>query len=208
VFASALDWPGWARGARTEDLAVEALADYLSRYQPITRRAGLAPPAGALAVTERHEGIAKNANFGSLGEVAGSEYRPLSAAEGSRLAVLLEAAWAAFDEIAATAPAELRKGPRGGGRDTAGIIQHVAGCDVMYARRAGVTLPKDAKGSPGAPALLRALTAAALREPGSLVTPPNGWPPRYAARRIGWHVLDHLWEIEDKIPDGPHREPA
>jgi hypothetical protein len=26
----------------------------------------------------------------------------------------------------------------------------------------------------------------------------NGWPPRYAARRIAWHVLDHAWEIEDK----------
>jgi len=22
--------------------------------------------------------------------------------------------------------------------------------------------------------------------------------PRYAARRIAWHVLDHAWEIEDR----------
>lgn len=22
--------------------------------------------------------------------------------------------------------------------------------------------------------------------------------PRYAARRIAWHVLDHVWEIEDR----------
>jgi hypothetical protein len=27
---------------------------------------------------------------------------------------------------------------------------------------------------------------------------PGGWPVRYAARRIAWHVLDHAWEIEDK----------
>jgi hypothetical protein len=26
----------------------------------------------------------------------------------------------------------------------------------------------------------------------------NGWLPRYAARRIAWHVLDHAWEIEDR----------
>ena len=26
----------------------------------------------------------------------------------------------------------------------------------------------------------------------------KGWLPRYAARRIAWHVLDHAWEIEDK----------
>jgi hypothetical protein len=45
---------------------------------------------------------------------------------------------------------------------------------------------------------LRAQISAALRDPGSVVTPQKGWPLRYAARRIGWHVLDHLWEIEDK----------
>jgi hypothetical protein len=24
------------------------------------------------------------------------------------------------------------------------------------------------------------------------------WTPRYFARRVGWHVLDHAWEIEDR----------
>jgi hypothetical protein len=24
------------------------------------------------------------------------------------------------------------------------------------------------------------------------------WPPRYAARRIAWHALDHAWEIQDR----------
>jgi hypothetical protein len=28
--------------------------------------------------------------------------------------------------------------------------------------------------------------------------PGDGRPPRYAIRRIAWHVLDHAWEIEDK----------
>ena len=27
---------------------------------------------------------------------------------------------------------------------------------------------------------------------------PKGWPPRYAARRIAWHVLDHAWEMQDR----------
>jgi hypothetical protein len=26
------------------------------------------------------------------------------------------------------------------------------------------------------------------------------WPPRYVVRRAAWHVLDHAWEIEDRIP--------
>lgn len=25
------------------------------------------------------------------------------------------------------------------------------------------------------------------------------WPPRYFVRRVAWHVLDHAWEIEDRI---------
>lgn len=43
---------------------------------------------------------------------------------------------------------------------------------------------------------MRAAIVAALREsPDELA---GGWPARYAVRRIGWHVLDHAWEIEDK----------
>jgi len=31
-----------------------------------------------------------------------------------------------------------------------------------------------------------------------LKAPGKRWPPRYAARRIAWHALDHAWEIEDR----------
>src|SRR5271166_5808740 len=93
VFASALEWPGWARSGTNEELAVTALADYLRRYLPIAAMAGGAPPGGALAITERHEGLAKNADFGALGEIARSDTRPLPAEDGARLAALLAAAW-------------------------------------------------------------------------------------------------------------------
>jgi hypothetical protein len=197
VFASALDWPGWARRAKTEELAVEALADYLPRYAPVVRLAGLEPPQGDLVIAERHPGLAKNADFGALGEIAPSETAPLPADDGARLASLLEAAWTSFDEVAAAAPAQLRKGPRGGGRDTDQIVAHVRDAELMYARKLG--LPRE-KGEawPDAWTLLRARIGAALRDPETLVAPPNGWPLRYGARRLAWHVLDHLWEIEDK----------
>ncbi len=198
VFASALDWPGWARRDRTEDLAVAALADYLPRYALITQRAGLEVPAGPLVITGRHPGVARNADFGALGEIADGEDRPLTGADGARLAVLLGAAWAAFDETAAAAPAQLRKGPRGGGRDTAAIVEHVTGAEAAFARKLGLRLPAEDRTAPEAPARLRALISAALRDPVRLSLPPNGWPPRYAVRRAAWHVLDHLWEIEDK----------
>lgn len=200
VFASALDWPGWARRARTEALALEALEDYLPRYGLIVARAGLAPVTGALAITARHPEPTASADFGSLHEIAPGEHLPLPAGAGARLAALLEAAWAAFDEAAGTAPEVLRKGPRGGGRDTGQIVAHVRDAEAMYARKLG--LPRERAGQPQGEqdrvAALRARIVAALRDPASVVTPPKGWPLRYAARRIGWHVLDHLWEIEDK----------
>jgi hypothetical protein len=198
VFASALDWPGWARSGKSEELAVAALADYLPRYAPIVAGAGLPAPEGILAITERHDGVAKNADFGSLGEIAPSETRPLSAEEAARLAALLAAAWTAFDSTADAAPAELRKGPRGGGRDTAQIIEHVLGAEVIYARKMGLPRDKASDDGPDASAVLRQRIVAALRDPASLATPPKGWPPRTAVRRMAWHALDHLWEIEDK----------
>lgn len=198
VFASALGWPGWARRAKAEDLAIAALAEYLPRYAEIVRLAGMTAPTGSLVVVERHAGLAKNADFGALGEVAEAEHRPLTVTDGARLASLLQAAWTAFDQTAAAAPAQLRKGPRGGGRDTDQIVAHVADGEVAYARKMGVSLTKDERAGPGARDQVRGLIAAALRDPEALVTPPKGWPPRYAARRIGWHVIDHLWEIEDK----------
>jgi len=202
VFASALDWPGWARSAKSEELAVAALADYLPRYLPIVAMAGIADPEGVLAITERHEGLAKNADFGSLGEIAPSETRPLSAEDAARLAALLAATWTAFDATAAVAPPELRKGPRGGGRDTAQIIEHVLGADSMYARKMGLPGAKASDDGRDASAALRQNIVGALLDPASLITPPKGWPPRTAIRRMAWHALDHLWEIEDKSEPG------
>jgi hypothetical protein len=198
VFASALEWPGWARGGKTEDLAVQALADYLPRYLDVIRLAGVALPAGDLAVTERNAGLAKNADFGALGEIADTEREPLTEQAGYRLALLLEAAWQAFERGARTAPAQLRKGPRGGGRDTPQIVRHVVDAEAIYARKMGLAPDKAAAASPDAVAVLRQRITAAIRAPGTAPMPPNGWPARYAVRRMGWHVLDHLWEIQDK----------
>ncbi len=203
VFASALDWPGWARSGKTEELALQTLAGYLPRYLAIVRLAGVAPPTGDLAVIDRHHGVAKNADFGALGEVAAAEHEPLTDDAGARLALLLEASWQAFQRGAGAAPPVLRKGPRGGGRDTGQIVRHVLDTEVIYARKMGLARDKadearKAEAGQDPAGLLRHRIGAALRTPATLQTPPNGWPPRYAARRMAWHVLDHLWEIEDK----------
>ena len=48
--------------------------------------------------------------------------------------------------------------------------------------------------------VLDALTAAV--ENGLPEKGPRGgviWPARYFVRRVVWHLLDHIWEIEDRI---------
>ncbi|HEX5828179.1 MAG TPA: hypothetical protein VFY23_11700, partial [Candidatus Limnocylindrales bacterium] len=63
VFVSALDWPGLARGAKTEDLAVELLVASLPRYAKVARAAGerFDPNDIDLEVIDRVEGDAGSA---------------------------------------------------------------------------------------------------------------------------------------------------
>jgi hypothetical protein len=125
VFASALQWPGWARSGRTEELALAALGDYRPRYGAVVRRAGLDVPGGSLEVAKRLVGVAKSADFGALSAAADSEAKAISPDEGRRFAALLAAAWNELDEAVAAAPVVLPKGPRGGGRDRDQIVDHV-----------------------------------------------------------------------------------
>jgi hypothetical protein len=199
AFAWAVDWPGWCRGARTELLALEALAAAASRYAEVAGAAGLRfdpSVAERLDVVERVPG-SSGTDFGVPGQVTPTDGTPVDATEADRLARLVEAAWAIFDQVAAAAPAELRKGPRGGGRDTAKVVDHVNGADHAYAGVMGIKLPAPADADQVL--TMRRAMLEALRRPsdGSPIA-DRKWPPRYAARRIAWHALDHAWEIEDR----------
>jgi hypothetical protein len=201
VFAGALDWPGWCRSGKTEEAALEALAAYAPRYAPVPAEAGVPFPGGAadrLDVIERLPGGATT-DFGAPEAIADADRRPLTKKEAERHAALVVASWAVFDRVVAGAPAELRKGPRGGGRDRDAIVDHVLGAEASYARTLGVRHRQPARDDRETIAALREAIAAALSQPstGEPLT-PKGWPPRYTARRIAWHVLDHAWEIEDK----------
>lgn len=207
-FASALDWPGWSRGGRTEDDALVALLAYVPRYAPVADRAGalFGPPATVrgLDLVERLRGDGST-EFGVPHAPAAAEEETPSAKEVERLVALLRAAWDTFDDAATAAGGvELRKGPRGGGRDLAKIVEHVRGAEDAYLGQLGSRLPP----MPDDPA--RAMTTvrdafvatfeARIRGAG-LPNPRNTkrpWPPRYAVRRSAWHSLDHAWELEDR----------
>jgi hypothetical protein len=202
VFACAQAWPGWCRSARTEEAALAALAAYGERYAVVAGEAGIPfayPQPNAMSVVERLAGSTAYTDFGVPGAVTAHDREPLAAEDAMRQAGLVAAAWVVFDRVAAAAPAELRKGPRGGGRDRDDLIDHVLAAEAAYARKLGIKLRQPARDDTPAIGALRAAILAALRAPAGVSPPgPSPWPPRYAARRIAWHVLDHAWEMEDR----------
>jgi hypothetical protein len=199
AFATALDWPGWSRSAKTDQEAIERLLEYAPRYAPIVEAAGIDFPESFEAdVVERTDG-GSGTEFGVPSRTHEADTKPVDAAEAKRLAAIVEAAWANFDRVAAKAPAELRKGPRGGGRDRDKVVGHVNESDWYYARELGLKLRQPDPADEAAIAAMRADMLRVLRAP-SDGTPIAGrkWTQRYAARRIAWHALDHAWEIEDR----------
>jgi hypothetical protein len=196
-FIVALDWPGLARSGKTEEAALDELLAYLGRYGPVAEAAGADLPSEGLSldVVERVDGGGGTA-FGVPSQIFEADREKVTPAEAKRQAALVEAAWEAFDRIADAAPMSLRKGPRGGGRDTAKMVDHVNEADAAYAREMGL------RHSPSDRAAVEAMRADMLEilgkaSDGSPIA-DRRWTPRYAARRIAWHALDHAWEIEDR----------
>ena len=198
AFATAVDWPGWSRSGKSEELALEALAAYADRYSVVAAEAGESLDRGNSDVVERVGG-AGGTEFGVPSAITDLDRRPVTVAEAERLARIVAAAWTVFDRVAARSPAELRKGPRGGGRDRDKIIAHQVEADWNYATVLGIREPQPEWNDRRAIEAVRAAILEALRPPsdGSAIA-GRKWPPRYAARRIAWHALDHAWEMEDR----------
>lgn len=213
TFAGAIEWPGWCRSGRTEEAALEALVAYGPRYAEAIGKA--TPPFRApravteLRVVERVKG-GSGTDFGVPGAAPRADDRAIDERELARLLGILARCWSAFDAAAVAAiDIELRKGPRGGGRDLPKILAHVRESDEAYLMQLGARPPR-ARGPDEAAeterlrvAMVEALSA---RARGQELAEPNRvtklWSPRYVVRRSTWHVLDHAWEIEDRRTDG------
>ncbi len=210
TFAVALDWPGWSRSGKDESSALEALLNYGLRFAAAMRLGKMAfqAPGGVsdFKVVQRLPGDATT-DFGAPGSIPPSDYTPVNEAELQRLQGILKGCWYALDEAIKMAGGKvLKTGPRGGGRDLQKIIEHVLGANLAYLSRLGV----KARLTEGAPierqrvecreAILSGMIASAHGE--LPARGPRGsvhWPLRYFVRRTAWHVLDHAWEIEDRI---------
>lgn len=192
VFAIAIDHPGWARSAKTEEQAIEALLDHGERYKAATG-ARIALSTG-VDVLERVKGDG-NTDYGVPGSPA-SDADDITAAELKRQIKLLQRCWNTFDDAALAAKGTtLRTGPRGGGRTLAKIIEHHEDGERAYIGMLG----GDRRAKDPRAAFIDALE---LRHRGELPDrgPRGGarWTPREAIRRSAWHALDHAWEIDDR----------
>jgi hypothetical protein len=211
TFAVAVDWPGWARGGKTADEALAALAEYASRYGRVARRARIAFPENiddpsAFEVVERLKGGAST-EFGVPAETPTVDRGKAGNVEVDRMTALLRAAWSTFDAVAKDAEGiELRKGPRGGGRDLAKMREHVVGAERSYLGMVGGESGKAAERLTIVEVRKSALDALTKRLRGDPAAAASGrrklWEPRYFVRRSAWHSLDHAWEIEDRAETG------
>jgi len=212
TFAGAIDWPGWCRSGSDEESALQALFDYGPRYARVLRSSqlGFQVPSklSEFVIVERLKGNTTT-DFGAPAVAPASDKKRVNDNELQHFQKLLKACWRTFDAAIKVAQGKaLRTGPRGGGRDVKGIIHHVLGADAGYLTRIGGKLEQSNDEDLGKQliqarqVILKALESAARG--GTPARGPRGgvrWTPRYFVRRAAWHVLDHAWELEDRVLD-------
>jgi hypothetical protein len=200
--ASAFDWPGWDRSAKSEEEALAVLATYRSRYASVAELAGLSNEfrsTGTFEVVERLDGTGMTDFYGVSARSARPEHQQMSNDECERKISLLRACWTHFDNVSSLVSAELRKGPRGGGRDRDKIVRHVNGAEIHgFARKVGVVTALDAWQNPDDLRAHRDAFCTAIREYNARGAAARSWTLQFVIRRSAYHMLDHAWEMEDR----------
>ncbi|MFO7622961.1 MAG: hypothetical protein R6V73_01305 [Anaerolineales bacterium] len=213
TFAGALSWPGWCRSGKDEAAALQALCDYGKRYAMVIQtmsvlstdtvlHTDVSPPTdpSVFGVVERLVGDATT-DFGGPGQIPAWDQDAMHEAELLRSQDLLRACWQVCDTAAAAALGkQLRLGPRGGGRDLDRLIRHVEESEAAYLGRLGGRLKPGGDRTLNRQTILDTLAASAHGEIPAL-GPRGGlrWSARTFVRRAAWHLLDHAWELEDRI---------
>jgi hypothetical protein len=122
----------------------------------------------------------------------------MSCDELERELALLRACWAFFDEVGARVSAEMRKGPRGGGRDRDHIVRHTIVSQFDMAKKLGMRPPDEMFQTDDELQAHRDAYVAAIRAYHAEGKMARRWPLRYLIRHTAFHTLDHAWEMEDK----------
>jgi hypothetical protein len=202
--AFSLDWPGWSRGARSADLALDTLESYRERYRQVADLAGMArefDAVGPLEVVEDRVGTGSVDFWGISFAPSSTEQGPMSEAQLDRGITILQACWSFFDSVAARVSPEMRKGPRGGGRDRNRIIRHTIRTESEdFAKQVGLRIPEEAALTPDGLRQHRETYVAAMRayNAGKIEKRMRSWTLPFLIRHSAFHTLDHAWEMEDK----------
>jgi hypothetical protein len=182
-------------------VAVERLIAYLPRYAVVAKRAGMDAtfPAVATAdVVERYPGVGSTDFWGISFAFSDIDRQTMSGEELERQLTLLRACWAFFDDVRARVSAEMRKGPRGGGRDRDQIVRHTVATERDWAKKLGATAPRDGSLTDERLAAHRAAYCDGIRTLHVQGKMARTWPLRYLIRHTAFHTMDHAWEMEDK----------
>jgi hypothetical protein len=206
--AFAVDWPGWSRGAKTPELALELLDSYRERYRPVARSARQVKAfdaAGPLDVVEDRVGPGSTDFWGISFAPSGLEREPMDDADLDRKIGLLRACWGYFDAVATRVSEQMRKGPRGGGRDRDEIVSHVLRQESeSFAARLGLRIPENGALTPEGLRDYRERYVATMRAynagGGQRM---RSWNLPFLIRHSAFHTMDHAWEMEDKDLSAP-----
>ena len=200
--AIAADWPGLERNGRDEKDAVAKLLSYVPRYAAVAKRARLGSELAAqtgATIIGRHLGTGSTDFWGISFAPSKLDRAPMDQATFERHIKLLRAAWAEFDSIAARVSAQLRPGPRGGGRDRDRIVRHVFGTEGGdFSKRVKVPSTVDEMLTSAGLATHRDRYVRAMREWLTEGRELGRWTIPYLLRHSAYHVLDHAWEMEDR----------
>ena len=201
VAAVAPDWPGLERGATTGEAAIERLLSYVPRYATVTKLAGMeatfATPT-VVDVVERYAGTGSTHFWGISFAFSSIDKQAMSGEALERELTLMRACWAFFDDVRLRVSAEMRRGPRGGGRDRERIVRHTFAAELDWAKGLGVFTPLDAMLTGEGLNAHRDAYCNAIRALHSQGKMARTWPLRYLIRHTAYHTLDHAWEMEDK----------
>lgn len=201
VVAVAPDWPGLSRGDKTEHEAIARLESYLPRYVKVATLAGMGTEFAAITsvdVVERFPGTGSTDFWGISFAFSDIDRREQSTDELERELTLMRGCWTFFDEVRSRVSPELRKGPRGGGRDRDHIVRHTVACEMDWGK--GLGLPGWSGEMPSEAELVAhredyCAAIRAFRGEGRLA---GKSPLRFLIRHTAYHTMDHAWEMEDK----------
>jgi hypothetical protein len=204
VVAVAPDWPGLERGAATGEAATERLLAYIPRYAVVAKLAGKEAEYKNLKnadVVDQYPGTGSTDFWGISYAFSSIDRQTMSAKELEREITLMQACWTFFDSVRSRVSTEMKRGPRGGGRDRDQIVHHVIANEMSWAKMLGLPAHENVVLTDEVIHEHREAYCQAIRDyhsEGKMAGKVAKWPLRYLIRHTAYHTLDHAWEMEDK----------